>query len=206
MRAANAQLRDYAQAHGDFALQAALSSGQYAFADGIYFGGSKPSWSGMMLKDVLGEELAGAEKLVVIDFHTGLGASGAAEIITEEEPGSPAYARAKAIWGASVASTSGGDSLSAPLTGTLDAAVAEWVGACQLTFAALEVGTRPVRDVFEALRKDNWLHLHGGLEHSDAAVIKRQIRDAFYPDTAEWKRSVWAHASSAVDAALRAIA
>ena len=73
MKAANAQLRDYAQAHGDFALQAALSSGQYAFADGIYFGGSKPSWSGMMLKDVLGEELAGAEKPVVIDFHTGLG-------------------------------------------------------------------------------------------------------------------------------------
>jgi hypothetical protein len=36
--------------------------------------------------------------------------------------------------------------------------------------------------------------------------VKREVRDAFYPDTPEWKRMVWEHATKAVDGALRAIA
>lgn len=206
MKAANARLRAYAKSHGDFALQAALSSGQYAFADGIYFGGTARSWSSRMLEDVLREELKGVGELIAIDFHTGLGEPGAAEMIVEDQPDSPSYARAKAIWGASVRSTADGGSLSAPLTGTIDAAMASWMDGRSLSFAALEVGTRPVRDVFDALRKDNWLHLHGGLDHPDAGAIKAQIRAAFYPDTPEWKRKVWDHAARAVDAALAAIA
>lgn len=206
MKATNARLRDYAKTHGDFALQAATSSGQYAYADGLYYGGSKPSWSSLMLKDVFAEELAGAETLVVIDFHTGLGESGDAEMIIEDMPGTAPYARAKKMWGARVHSTGEGDSLSAPLTGTIDVAVAGWMKGRELTFAALEVGTKPVRDVFEALRKDNWLHLYAGPDHPEAGAIKRQIRAAFYTDTPEWKRAVWAHGVEAVDRALAALA
>lgn len=210
IKAANARLRAYSEAHGAFALQCALSSGQFQFADGIYYGGSKPSWSSLMLKDVLREELAGVKSLVVLDFHTGLGESGAAEIITEDAPGTPAFLRAKAIWGETVVSTESG-SLSAPLTGTIDAAMAAWIdemsaGEAELTFAALEVGTAPVPAVFDALRKDNWLHCHGGPGRPEAAAIKREIRAAFYPDTVAWKRAVWAHGVAAVDAALAAIA
>lgn len=206
LKAANAKLRDYAKVHGDFALQSALSCGQYAFPDGLYFGGSRPSWSALMLEDVFREELAGVETLVVIDFHTGLGELGAAEMIVEDSPGTPGYTRAKALWGARVQSTADGGSLSARLTGTIDEAVSRWMQGKTLAFAALEVGTLPVRDVLEALRKDNWLHIHGGLDHPDANVIKRRIRAAFYPDTAEWKRQVWAHGLDAVNSALGAIA
>jgi len=124
----------------------------------------------------------------------------------EDAPGTPAYNRAKKIWGARVHSTSEGDSLSAELTGTIDSAVADWMKDKDFAFAALEVGTRPVREVFEALRKDNWLHLYAGLDHPDAATIKRQIRAAFYTDTPEWKRAVWAHGVAVVDQALAALA
>jgi hypothetical protein len=210
MKAANAELRAYSQRHGPFALQSALSSGQYQFADGIYYGGAGLSWSSLMLKDVLREELAGVETLAVIDFHTGLGESGAAEIITEDAPGTPGFARAKAIWGDRVASTADG-SLSAPLTGTIDAAMAAWTaemgaGATELNFVTLEVGTAPVPVVFDALRKDNWLHCFAGPDHAHAAAIKQKIRAAFYPDTVAWKRAVWAHGVAAVEAGLNAIA
>ena len=205
MKTANARLRGYGETHGLFALQAAISTGQYAFPDGIYYGGAQPSWSALMLKDIFREELAHVKQLVAIDFHTGLGESGAAELIIEDAPGTPAFARAKAMWGARVQSTAGG-SLSPPLTGTLDEAVARLMGAGETTFAALEVGTRPTTTVFKALRLDNWLHLHAGLAHPRAAEIKRLIRDTFYPDTAGWKRAVWAHAHETVSAALAAIA
>lgn len=206
MKAANARLRAYAKEHGDFALQEAVSAGQYAHPKGVYFGGRREAWSAAMLKDVFREELAGVERFVVVDFHTGLGESGAAEMISEDLPGSPAYRRAKEMWGARVRSSEAGESLSPPLHGTIDKAVSQWIKGKELTFAALEVGTAPVREVFDALRKDNWLHLNARPDHRDWPAIKRQIRDAFYPDTSEWKRRVWDHAAETVDAAARAIA
>jgi hypothetical protein len=192
--------------HGPFALQEAISRGQYRHADGIYFGGARESWSASMLKDVFRQDLAHVERLVVIDFHTGLGECGAAEMITEHLPSEPAYARAKKMWGKLVCSSEAGESLSAPLSGTIDHAVATWAKGKELTFAALEVGTAPIRQVFESLRKDNWLHAHGNLEHRSAKAIKREIRAAFYPDTGEWKRRVFRHAEETVTAACSVIA
>ncbi len=201
MMKANAKLGAFAAAHGPFALQEAISRGQYRHADGLYFGGARESWSAAMLKDVVREELSGVERLCVIDFHTGLGDCGAAEMITEDVPGTPAYARARTIWGGLVRSSEGGESLSAPLSGTIDQAMAAWMKGKELTFAALEVGTAPLRQVFDALRKDNWLHAYGRLEGPRARAIKEEIRAAFYPDTAAWKKSVWKHAETAVASA-----
>jgi len=206
MKKANARLREYALKHGPFALQEAISRGQYKHPDGIYFGGVRESWSQAMLRQVFREELGDVDRLVVIDFHTGLGEAGAAEMITEHLPDEPAYARAKKMWGGLVRSSEAGESLSAPLSGTIDHAMAAWMKGKELTFAALEVGSAPIRQVFESLRRDNWLHAHAGLSHRKARTIKREIRAAFYPDTREWKRAVFAHAEKTVAAALATLA
>jgi Protein of unknown function (DUF2817) len=205
VKRANAKLRAYRDAHGAFKLQEAISAGQYRHSDGLYFGGKRESWSAAMLRDVFREELAGVDRLIAIDFHTGLGEHGAAEMITEDLPGSAGYARAKKLWGDYVRSSEAGESLSAPLTGTIDAAIAAWMDGRELTFAALEVGTRSMRQVLAALRDDNWLHMHGHTSDQRAPAIKAAIRDGFYPDTDEWKESVWRHATKVVDAAIAAL-
>ena len=204
--AANTKLIAYAAEHGFFALQEAISRGQYEYAHGIYYGGAKESWSAAMLRDVIREELRHVTKLVAIDFHTGLGAHGHGEMITEDMPDSPAYQRAVAIWGERVRSSEAGESVSPPLTGTLDKAVPKLMPDTEVTFAALEAGTRPTRDVFDALRRDNWLHCVAGKDHEAAEEIRLQIRDAFYPDTPEWKRMVWDSGCETVEQALAAIA
>jgi len=205
MARANERLIAYAREHGPFALQEAISRGQYRHADGMYYGGARESWSASMLKDVFKQELAGIDRLTVIDFHTGLGESGDAEMMTEHLPETPAYARAKKMWGALVRSSEAGESLSAPLSGTIDQAMAAWMKGKELTFAALEVGTAPLRQVFQALQRDNWLHAHGRLDHALARPIKTEIRAAFYPDTAEWKARVFAHAEKSVAGAVAAL-
>jgi hypothetical protein len=207
MKRANAKLRAYSDKHGAFALQTVITAGQYNRPDGVYFGGAKESWSAKALKDVFREELKGVKKLTVIDFHTGLGEHGAAELISEDLPDSAAYKRAKAMWGERVLSSESGESLSPRLNGTVDQAVGEWAkGNFELTFAALEVGTTPVRTVLTALRRDNWLSLNAGPNDPAWPLVKREIRDAFYPDTAVWKRMVWDHAMAAVKGALGAFA
>lgn len=203
-KAANARLKAYQERHGAFALQEAITKGQYEFSDGLYYGGARESWSQTMLRDVLGEELRGARRLVVIDFHTGLGPHGHGEMISEDLPSSPAYLRARAIWGGRVRSSEAGESVSAPLTGTVDKAVALLLPESEVTFAALEVGTLPARQVFDALRKDNFLHMVSGGKHRDAGAIRKDMRAAFYPDTKEWKRLAWNAAGDVVHAALKA--
>ena len=88
----------------------------------------------------------------------------------------------------------------------LDKAFAAWMKDRELTFAALEVGTLPIRDTFLALRKDNWLHNFAGANEPCADAIRRQTRDAFYPDTPQWKAKAWTAAEDAVGAALAALA
>ena len=186
-----------------FRVAGRISRGQYKYPDGIYYGGAKASWSQAMLRDVLHEELRDVRNLTVIDFHTGLGPHGHGEMISEDMPSSAAYRRAKKMWGERVCSSESGESVSAPLNGTVDKAVPAFLPETRVTFAALEVGTLPLRDVFDALRHDNFLHMHAKGKHRDAERIRRQIRAAFYPDTPKWKRMVWNTANEVVHAALK---
>ena len=92
---ADARLDAYADQHGVAKLQEAISRGQYRFPKGLHYGGRAESWSHKMLRSILTEDLSGVERLVVIDCHTGLGETGAGEMIVEDPPGSPAYRRAQ---------------------------------------------------------------------------------------------------------------
>jgi Protein of unknown function (DUF2817) len=204
--AAKKVMDDYRDRHGMPGLQSAATRGQYRYPQGIWYGGARECWSHAMLHAVLGEDLAKAEKLVAVDFHTGLGQPGAGEMITEALPGSAEYARATAMWGDAVKSTEAGQSLSPPLTGTLDRALAAWLPDVELTFAALEVGTKPVPQVLDALRRSNWVHNFAADKTGpQAAAIARECRDAFYVDTPEWKAKVFALAQAAVSGALAAL-
>ncbi|HEY5346952.1 MAG TPA: DUF2817 domain-containing protein [Rhizomicrobium sp.] len=205
MAAAEAMLDGYAQSHGAFELQDAITRGQYRHADGLFFGGARECWSAKMLRAVLGEDLARVKELTVLDFHTGLGTSGAGELIVEDLPGSAAHDRALRIWGAAARSSTAGESVSAILTGTIEQGLQSWLGEAAMTFAVLEVGTCP--DVLTALRRDNWLHNFAAPDEAAlaGAGIAREMRDAFYCDEPEWKRAVWRQAQNAVNAALKAL-
>ena len=42
----------YAQKNGAFALQGAITGGQYTHADGVFYGGSKPTWSNRTIRAI----------------------------------------------------------------------------------------------------------------------------------------------------------
>jgi len=70
---------------------------------------------------------------------------------------------------------------------------------------ALEYGTQDPGSVLGALRWDNWLHAYGDPAGPEAASVKQKMRDAFYPDSAEWRESVIDQARTAIAQALNAI-
>lgn len=205
VRTASREMVIFGKAHGFDTLQEGLTKGQYVDAEGLYYGGTAPSWSNRLLRDVLQNRMKGAERAIQIDFHTGLGPYGYGEIISEYEKDDPAFARAKTWLGEDVTSTRAGDSSSAALTGTTDHAFHQELGDIEGVSIALEFGTISSDDVFNATRADNWLHLNGALASSQGEQVKADIRAAFYPDEDPWKEKVWARGEDVILRAMKAL-
>jgi hypothetical protein len=185
-----AGLAAYAAQHGPRALQTAISAGQYEHPQGLYYGGRNPTWSHQTLRHVLKEHGRRCARLAWIDLHTGLGPSGHGERIFACADDDTALARARAWWGAQVTSIYDGTSSSALLTGMMWNAAYEECAQAEYTGIAMEYGTLPMLDVINALRADQWLENHPDTPAAQSQAIKRQVRDAFYTDTAAWKQQI----------------
>jgi hypothetical protein len=204
--AAEAALADYAAKKGLFALQGALSGGQYGHPTGLFFGGHAPTWSRQAITRVLQRHGARCRRLGWIDIHTGLGPSGHGEKIFADDDNAASLARARAWWGSEVTSTYDGSSSSAQLSGLLYNAAYQSCPRAEYTGIALEFGTLPVHDVMAALRADQWLHNHPQAASDVAERIKRQLRDAFYVDTPLWKQQIVEQGVAAARQALAGLA
>jgi hypothetical protein len=191
LQAAETTLLNYARDNGFPALQAALTGGQYAFPDGVYFGGVAPSWSNETIRRLFASAIEGIDRLVCIDMHTGLGPFGVGEIICESGPGSVHHTRLQSVFGDEVRSTKDGTSVSAELQGTLDTALLQIAGDRWAAIMALEFGTVDPMSVFQATQASSWLHVHGNPEGPEAAPIRQGSRDAFYPQDPAWAQAVW---------------
>lgn len=199
-QAANQALVGFIEENGIKAFQAAVSGGQRTHADGIFYGGRKPTWSHEMIRSVLRKYAGGAQTVGVIDFHTGLGPYGYGELISDGPPAQKALTQQ--WYGDQVTDPDAGTSSSAPLTGTLGHGVATTLPDAKIAFIALEYGTYDINRVLGAVRGDNWLYLKGDVHSELGADIKQEIRDTFYPDKDDWKADVWSRACEVVDMAI----
>ena len=187
---ANAAIADYAARHGSHAASVAASSGQYTHPEGLFYGGTEPTWSRRTSETILAEYLSQAQQVAVVDSHTGLGPYGYGEPQCFHAPGSAPMRRARAWWGDSVTEPLLGTSTSQEKWGLTDRGYAQALSHTELTFVFLEFGTYPTARAIAALRGDHWLHAHGDPAGPQAAPIKAAIRDFFYPPHDDWKELV----------------
>ena len=187
---------------GEKAYQAAISGGQYEFADGLFYGGRAPTWSNQALREVLRVHGRRAGRIAWIDIHTGLGPSGVGERIFAGRDDPAACGRARQWWDGGgrtpVTSIYDGSSTSALLTGMMFTSVYDECPQAEYTGMALEYGTVPVMETFQALRGEQWLHRHPDAPPALAQAIRRQMLAAFYTDTDEWREKVVAQAREAL--------
>ena len=202
--------QDYIRTRGEKAFQAAVSGGQREFADGLFYGGTSPTWSNATLRIVLRQYSPGVQRLSWIDIHTGLGPNGVGERIFACADDAAAFARAKAWWsggGATpVTSIYDGSSSSAFLTGLMWSAAYEEFPNAEYTGIAMEYGTVPIMEGLQALRADQWLRRHPEAPAEKAQAIRRLMRDCFYTDTDAWKGQIISQARQSMFQAVDGLA
>jgi hypothetical protein len=190
--AADGQLRCYIRDRGMRALQAAVFGGQYAHADGLVFGGRRPSWSNEVWHRILAAHASDIECLAVLDVHSGLGAPGACELISGAREGSAEFAAAQAWFGSPIVFP--GRTSTAPaaqgymgdsLTHALPHAIASLVVA--------EFGTAPIEQIFDVLRADNWVRAHETPRSPLWQRTKTDMYEAFVLPAKDWKAAIVEH-------------
>ncbi|HSW19339.1 MAG TPA: M14 family metallopeptidase [Ramlibacter sp.] len=197
-----AALGEWLARNGPVAYQAAVTGGQYEFPDGMFFGGTGPTWSNVALREALRAHGRRAARLAWVDVHTGLGPMGVGERIFAGRDDRAAVARARRWWDGGgrtpVTSIYEGSSTSAMLTGLMCNAAYEECPQAEYTGVAIEFGTRPILEMLGALRAEHWLNLHPQAPTELAARIRRGMFEAFYVDTDEWREQVLAQAREAL--------
>lgn len=200
----DASLAAYVERVGQRGLQRAMSMGQYAFEDGMFFGGTGPTWSNSTFRRILWEFAVGREHIASIDIHTGLGPYGFGERIFACPEDPVVLERARSWWG-KLTSVVSGTSTSIPLNGPIQTAFSQECPDALHTHICLEYGTRPFPQVQNALRAEQWLHRSGGANAEQRASIKQALKDAFYPEADDWKIPVWQQAREAYLQALHGL-
>ncbi len=196
-------------------LQQAISGGQYSHPDGLFYGGRFETWSNKTIQSIIHRYLSSASRVIVLDFHTGLGQYGDYEIILQHPEESPIYRRAVAIWGQEKMRTTfngasnqdNGETTDTPISvelrGPMKLAFSKLLPEAEVTAVTVEQGTSSMTKVFLALREENWLHHHGDPLSTQGKKIKTTLRKAFYPDTNDWKQMVWSGAKRVIYQALK---
>lgn len=196
-------LHQYRQIQGDKQFQCAISLGQYQFPDGMFFGGTEPTWSNVTFREVLRTYVSNAKFIASVDVHTGLGPYGYAEkifasfdVCTMEE--------ARNWWG-QVTDVLAGSSTSVPMSGPIQVAISEECKAAKHVGICLEYGTYPIEQMIPTLRADHWAFRYAKHNTAQGAAITSHLKDLFYPNQADWKVLVWEQAEDVISKAVRGL-
>jgi hypothetical protein len=190
--------------HGMAALRDAVAGGQYEYPQGLFFGGSGPSRSQQILAEVLPRLLGAPERVVHVDFHTGLGTWADYKLLVDQERDSEG-----AIW---LNERFGEDKVQPWDTGGVSYAIRGGLGTwCKATFPGTaydvlvaEFGTYPVMRVITALRRENQAHQWGGPDHPATRWAKEVLRETFAPGERRWRDQVVERGVAIVDQAFAA--
>lgn len=184
-----------------------ISQGQYSHPNGIGFGGHSAEWSNQTLRSIFHNQLNGAERVAIIDWHTGIGDYGKPCFLCFDKPDTDEYKRARHMWGAALddsdANYSSGErpDYQGLLINALSD-IARGAGA-KTTSCVIEFGTYSNLKMLKALLIDRWLRFSASdAKPETKAALKTKMLSLFYPDDPGWRASVLDHGNDIISQSL----
>jgi Protein of unknown function (DUF2817) len=172
--------------HGKTKLKRAIAGGQYDFPLGLFFGGHGPSTTRRLLEEQMPRWIGGAEHVIHLDIHTGLGPWGNLALLLED-----CVTADRARWLADHFGRERVEWWDGPTSYPTRGGLGAW---CQSTFAdraydflCAEFGTDSGSRVLAALRAENQAQ-HWGKPGDPATLrAKRRLVEAFAPADPAWR-------------------
>lgn len=202
-------IADFTAHHGKAALNKAILTGQYDYADGLFYGGRGPVWSNGMILDVVRRHGAAARTIAHIDYHTGLGPYGYGILINTDAEGSAELKAARTWFGETLyalhARPEGTEPEDGPsAVGDMCGGIRDALAPRRYIHVALEVGTYDIDRLIAVYRADCRFRRNGG-SAEEHERIRRDFQNFFYPQQDDWKEMVWWRSEQVTRQALRGL-
>lgn len=181
----------HALRYGPHRVLQAIAGGQYAFPQGLFYGGDEQQESIRVFAQILGNPpIARARHLLHIDLHTGLGAYGRYKLLPAHVQDLPALRELEAWFGNQAVAASRKSGVKAyEVSGHIGALSARVLGEARVYALTLEFGTYSLLRVIRCLRQENWLHHHGA-NNRVLQQAKTEIMECFCPRAPRWRYRV----------------
>lgn len=175
------------------AAMTAMGGGQQTHPTGTLYCGSGPEWSTETLRGIVRRDLSRAKKVVVIDWHTGLGEFGKPTFLAEFATGSPAKAWVDRWWSGAERNTELSETARPEVIGNVCVGVGGDLRAAgvEVVDSVIELGTFANQGVLAALLIDRWLRFACPNPAAPAAVaLRTQMMERLNPSNPEWRVAV----------------
>lgn len=172
-----------------------ITRGQASCETGMYYTGRKASWSRGVWETIISDHLSRYSQVIHVDVHSGLGESGAIQMMGASAQDHEAPL-AREAWGRDLAFLKNADGTNGTLSSTTIGEIQNsWdlVKGSKPGRAAsftMEFGTLAPLDVFKALRADHAAHARGETDADVLAAIRAGMRRAFAPSDPVWLEKV----------------
>lgn len=189
------------------ALKNAVAGGQYEFPKGLFFGGHGPSRTAQVLDRELPALLGSCERVLHVDFHTGLGKRATYKLFVDHPWGSDGVEGLARLFGEDVIEPWEPEKgASYAIRGGLGT----W---CKARFPEVaydvicaEFGTHNILRVIRSLRDENRAWHHGRRDDPRSLKASLYLKETFSPRDPAWRHSCVEQGLRIVEQAVDAIA
>jgi len=191
--------------NGMAALKEAVASGQYDYAQGLFYGGDRPSRTNEVLAAHLDEWLGSSRKVVHLDFHTGLGKWANYKLLIDYPLDEQRRGRLSRWFGPGSFESTRPENLAYTVRGGFGNWCVSRNGGRDYTYAAAEFGTySPIR-ILAGLRAENQAHHWGLSDDASTEQAKQRLVDLFCPPVKNWRDQALERSVRLVDQAIKGI-
>lgn len=188
--------------HGLTTIWQSLPIGQYEYPDWLFFGGTEPSQAYRLVSEHFKRWLSRPESVVHLDFHTGLGKWATYKLLLD----SAEQTEHTRWWREHFDHVSPADCVHNNYRPR--GAFGVWCQSqfldCQYRFATAEFGSYAPLRVLKALIWENREHFTNRKMGPEFWKAKRQLMEAFVPQSPRWRRRVVAESLTLIQKAIRA--
>jgi hypothetical protein len=185
----------------------AITVGQYRHRDGLHFGGDRTEESTAIVEDLVVDHLAGAERVLTIDLHTGHGPAGAVTLLSDQAPGTAQDDFLRRHFGHDrvEATADNPDATTGIKSGQIANGIAQVIGGRTCFATSVEFGTRSDGAQLAATYREQWVHRRGDRSIPAHAAAVWEYRCCFTPDDPTWEHAAMRDGGDLLDAALAAV-
>ncbi len=203
---ANKILDAFKAEKGETTFVSAVMSGQYSHPQGMAYGGNEAVWSQHTIKNILQRHAGAAERVCLLDYHSGLGPYAVGTVVCLHK--GEALQRAQSWFGDELMAPMQADKTSDKFHPALGHTTEGYIDALpgkEVTSIVIEYGTYDMQSNLQALLDEHSLYMNGDYDSVQAREIKDAVLKTHYPDDPQWRYAVWSRSKEVIEQAMRGL-